>query len=76
MAFVKDSLIIVVSAAQDGYSYALWKWDESPPPGPIHTLNTWTTEAGARPVHTQRVAANKTELKTELGSVIDTQFDV
>ena len=75
MGFPKDSMVIELVTAADGYYFRAWKWDQGPPPADMDRLNRAATDEGNGPVHTLKVATDKTELKTELAAIIDTQFD-
>lgn len=76
MAFNKDSLIIELAAAADGYAWRAWRWDVSPPPVPWRDMDQTMKSDGSPPDHIFKISADKTELKTELASIIDNNFDV
>ena len=76
MAFNKDSIILEISAAADGYAYRAWRWDVSPPPVPHRDLDLTQKSNGEPPDHIFRIAADKAELKSELAAMIDNNFDM
>ncbi len=79
MALQKDSVILELLAADDGYFVRAWMWKNvSPPPlerglDLIGHLDGTVPEATFR---TDRISADKTELKAELAAFIDGVFDV
>ena len=75
MAFKRDSLMIEINTAADGYAYRLWRWDTSPPPIPARNWDSTTQSTGEPPDHIFMIANDKTELKVELAALIDNQFD-
>lgn len=71
-AYDKDSAILEIGVADNGYFVRAWKWDISPPPV-RHDLD------GAVPSHTFRidhVSTNKTELKAAIASFVDNVLNV
>ena len=75
MAFPKDSIIIEIHAAADGYAYRAWLWNESPPPIPYRNLNEARSTDGSSPQIQFAISNDKLELKTELADIIDNFFD-
>ena len=73
MAFPKDSCIIEIHTAEDGYFLRVWKWPQSPPPVPYRDLDAGSVDTTFRQ---DRVSTTKTELKGEFDTFIDSIFDV
>lgn len=75
--YAKDSAILLLRAGEDGYFTSYYLFDQSPPPINLALDAIIQSSAGAALTARQdRVSANKTELKTELGLFVDNFFDV
>ena len=91
--YIKDSVVIVLRAAEDGYSASYYVFNRSPPPAPRmqDILDSVPGEEPARDftgvvipgemtpgVRTRqdRISADKEALKTEIGQLIDSYFDM
>ena len=66
MALQKDSVIIELLAAEDGYFVRAWRWDQSPPPLESGSFIAEMDRSDpAATFRTDRVSSTKTELKNE-----------
>ena len=76
----KDSAIIELLAAEDGYFVRAWKWPITPPPvGELAPGSFPSSLDHTDPMptfRTDRVSTTKAELKTELNAFIDSVFDM
>lgn len=68
MPYAKKSVVILIEEAEDGYSARVWMWPQQPMPVRVPDLDNTNPEPTFR---THRVAANKTELKTEFAAFVD-----
>lgn len=75
MPYAKDSAIIILRAAEDGYMAYYYLWNVSPPPIP-HDLQLAIEQSDPGPTHEDRISSDKTDLKIELSAFIDNFFDV
>jgi len=65
MAYMKDSAILEVRTAENGYSIELAQWDVSPPPG----------GAPAPSLRMDFIAVDKADLKAKLNLWVDNYFN-
>ena len=78
--YAKDSVVIIIQAAEDGYSSEyIYFAGQSPPPGLDDMRGAILRKVQQRqyeqPAVQHRIAADKTNLKNELGGFIDNFLD-
>lgn len=68
--YAKDSFVLVVRATNNGHHASLYLWHENPPPVPLQHFG-----AVGNPTRIEVIAADKTALKAQLATLVDSIYD-
>lgn len=70
MAYERDTAVIVIEEAEDGFSAKYFLWTTSPPPLP-NGLDRYLSLSSPAPAQQTRISADKATLNTEIAAFVN-----